>query len=671
MQKILLVTGFLLNMTTLQAQTSPSFLYQSNINRQDAAVYPVYTGNDLGTRWLPARTTIKIWAPTMTAMKLHLYDAGIGGNRLGEYAMQKNDKGAWSLVLTGNQAGKFFTVSVFDGTQWSEETTDPGSRAVGINGKRSAIIDPATTNPPGWLADKSPGNFSRKCDAVIYELHVRDATIDPASGVPEALRGRFGGLSITGTKSPSGQSTALSHIRELGVTHVQFLPFYDYYTVDETQPQRPQYNWGYDPLHYNVPEGSYSTRPADPANRIRELKQMVQAFHKQGLRVIMDVVYNHTMLGPTSNFNILVPGYYYRTGSDGKFSNASGCGNETASDAPMFRKFMLESLEYWVKEFHIDGFRFDLMAIHDLETMNLISKSLHRIKPDILLHGEGWTAGGSPLGEDSRAVKRLTNQLDRIAVFSDEVRDALKGGWSNEKENGFVSGRPGMEESVKYGIAGAVQHPGIDYNKVNYSKTPFAKQPWQCLVYNECHDNHTLWDRLLNSNPTDTEEDRKRMYKLAQLVVLTSQGIPFLHAGQEMYRTKQGIDNSYNRPDSINAIRWSWKKEHEEMVRFTQQLIAIRRAHPAFRLNDAGAVARQLTFLPSGRTGWIAYTIREKEAAKYMVLLNASKEEVIAALPPGNWRVLLAGTALATGEAHRGTLVVNAITGVVLERAGN
>ncbi len=664
-----LAAAFLFS-TTAMAQSPDLFVYKSSVNRQDREVYPVYAGDDLGTRWTAGQTMIKIWAPTMRGMKLYLYDAGVAGNQLGEYSMEKNAQGVWWLRLKGNQAGRFFTVRVQDGMGWSEEVTDPYSRAVGINGKRTAIIDPATTNPPGWAADKSPGRFTKPCDAVIYELHVRDATVDVNSGVPEAYRGRFAGLSLPGTKDPWGGSTGLSHICKLGVTHVQLLPFYDYSTVDESKPGKPQYNWGYDPLHYNVPEGSYSTRPDVPAIRIRELKQLIQAFHRQGLRVIMDVVYNHTALGKTGNFNILVPGYYYRTLPDGSFSDASACGNETASDAPMFRKFMMESLEYWVREFHIDGFRFDLMGIHDKETMNLISRRLHQLKPDILLHGEGWTAGGSPLAEEQRAVKGLAYTLEGIGVFSDEIRDAMKGGWNNEKDNGFVSGKGGMEESIKYGIAGAVQHPDIDYSKVNYSKAPFAKQPWQCIVYNECHDNHTLWDRLLNSNPADTEGDRKKMYKLAQLIVLTSQGIPFLHAGQEMYRTKQGIDNSYNKPDSVNRIDWARMHGNKEMVVFTQKLIALRRAHPAFRLNDAGAVASRLHFLPSDKRGWIAYTIDEKEKGQYLVVLNAAKEQTRLVLPAGKWRVLFNTAGGDDKTIYTGGYDVGPIDGVVLLRAG-
>lgn len=660
---------FIFISTMTQAQINPAFFYGSNINRQDAVQYPVYEGNDLGTRWSPGQTTIKIWAPTMQQVKLVQYDAGTGGTRLGEYDMKKSGKGVWSLTLTGNQAGTFFTIAVFNGREWSEETTDPYSRAVGVNGKRTAIIDPATTHPSGWATDKSPGNFSKKSDAIIYELHVRDATIDPQSGIPEALRGRFAGLSITDSKHPSGFTTGLAHIRELGVTHIQLLPIYDFYTVDESRPDLPQYNWGYDPLHYNVPEGSYSTNAADPATRIRELKALIQTCHQQGLRVVMDVVYNHTMLGDKSNFNIIVPGYYYRTQPDGQFSNGSGCGNETASDAPMFRKFMLESLQYWVKEFHIDGFRFDLMALHDQATMNLISKTLHQLKPDILLHGEGWTGGGTPLDEQSRAIKRLAYKLDRIGIFSDDLRDAIKGGWSSERDSGFISGRQGTEESIKCGIVGGIQHPDIDYNRVNYAKSPFTLEPWQCIAYNECHDNHTLWDRLANSSPHETEEDRKKMYKLAQMIVLTSQGIPFIHAGQEMYRTKQGVDNSYNKPDAINQIYWDWKKAHGEMVDFTTALIKIRRTHSVFRLSDAQAVAQRLRFLPVQQPGLVAYTLRDKGKEQYFVALNGSKQQVKLDLPPGSWQVLMDGAVPGKGNgSFNNQYLIKPISGLIMMR---
>jgi pullulanase len=633
----------------LFAQKPAEVPYASSINRADTKVFPVYKGTDLGCTYTPAATTIKIWAPTMLAMKLHLYSAGLEGSQLAEYNMKKDKNGVWSLLLKGKQEGKFFTLTAFDGTRWTEETTDPYSRAVGANGKRSAIIDLKKTIPAGWAKDKSPGNFSRKCDAVIYELHIRDASIHPNSGVPEALRGKFAGLALDSTKNSQGHATGLSHLKQLGVTHVQLLPFYDFFTVDETQPQKPQYNWGYDPLHYNVPEGSYSTDATNPYTRIKELKQMVQAFHKKGLRVVMDVVYNHTMKGKESNFNLLVPDYYYRTKPDGAFSDASACGNETASDAPMFRKFMLESLEYWVKEYHIDGFRFDLMAIHDQQTMNEISKRLHAIKPDILLHGEGWTAGGSPLAEEKRAVKRLAYQLDRIAMFSDEVRDAMKGGWSDEKDNGFVSGKANMEESIKYGITGAVQHSQIDYTKVNYSKAPFAKEPWQCIVYNECHDNHTLWDRLINSAGSYSEADRKKMYKLAQVIVLTSQGIPFIHAGQEMYRTKRGIDNSYNKPDSINRFDWNRRSENDEMVEFTKLLIQLRKKYPAFRLNNSKDIASRLQFYQQPDKNVISYTITQADGRQLLVILNGNIIPVKATLPAGRWHTELLGADFNTG----------------------
>ncbi len=670
--RILLLSTLSLFTFNMSAQSVNPFLYSSSINRQDVNLYPVYAGSDLGTTYSTFGTTVKIWAPTMQQMKLHLYDGGSGGKQVKEFDMTKTEQGVWTVLLKGNQAGRFFTLSVYDGSNWSAEITDPSSRAVGVNGLRSAIINPDKTSPRGWARDKSPDDFFFKSKAILYELHVRDATIQPGCGVPDKLRGKFLGLTVPGTVSIKGQPTGLSHLKALGVTHIQLLPFYDFYTVDESKPDKPQYNWGYDPLHYNVPEGSYSTDAADPVTRIRELKQMIQTFHKNGLRVVMDVVYNHTMLGDKSNFNILVPGYYYRTNPDGSFANASACGNETASDAPMFRKFMLESLVYWVKEFHIDGFRFDLMAIHDKETMNLISRKLRSIKSDILLHGEGWSAGSSPLAEESRAVKRLAYQLDGIGVFSDEVRDGMKGGWSNEKDNGFVSGKAGMEESIKYGIVGAVKHPDIDYNKVNYSKTAFAKEATQCIVYNECHDNHTLWDRLLNSNPNDSEADRKKMYKLAQFIVLTSQGIPFIHAGQEMYRTKNGIDNSYNQPDSINQFDWNRLAANTEMLTYTQQLIALRKSGFYLMGGDSANIARRLRFLPQTTPGLIGYTMTGKGKQVYLVLMNANKEKTKVTLPAGGWQVLMNGDQPGDKgkNVYQGDYWVNGITGVVMIQGG-
>ena len=421
-----MVFAWLFNLFSAKAQKS---IYDS---------YPVYKGNDLGLTFSSKNKIFKIWAPTAEQAQLIFYKEGVGGNPLSTYSMTKIQGGVWEADLAGDFKGWFYTFKVMINGQWQQEVPDPYAKAVGVNGKRAMVVDLRETNPAGWEKDKSP-IFKNKTDAILYELHVRDASIADNSGIKN--KGKFLGLTETGTKNAEGLSTGLDHIKELGITHVHLLPSYDFYSLDESEPAKPQYNWGYDPLNYNVPEGAYSTNPYDGITRIKEFKQMVQAFHQNGLRVVLDVVYNHTRLTEESYFNQLVPGYYYRQTTDGKFSNATACGNETASERYMMRKFMLESVLYWVKEYHIDGFRFDLMGVHDIETMNLISKELHKIKPDILLYGEGWTAGSSPLADSLRALKKYAYKLDRIAVFSDDIRDGIKGNAFEYEDKGFVSGK--------------------------------------------------------------------------------------------------------------------------------------------------------------------------------------------------------------------------------------
>jgi pullulanase len=447
--------------------------------------YPVYNGKDLGLTYSPKAATFKIWAPTATAATLNLYKSDIGGNAVRSINMNKGENGVWQITLPENLKNSYYTFQVNIGNAWSEEVVDPYAKACGTNGLRAQVIDLKETNPVGWAQDKSP-NFSstnKQTDAVIYELHVRDASIHTSSGIKN--KGKFLGLAEVGTKNSAGQSTGLSHIKELGVTHVHLLPFYDYNSVDETKAA-VQYNWGYDPVNYNIPEGSYSTNPADGKVRIKELKELIKTMHSNGLRIIMDVVYNHTALTKNSNFNILVPDYYYRKRADGSFSDASSCGNETASDNAMFQKFMIESVVYWVKEYHIDGFRFDLMGIHDIETMNLISDTLHKIKPSIVLYGEGWTSSSSPLPDDKRALKKNAAKLNGIAVFSDDMRDGIKGSVFNINDRGFATGQIENSESVKFGIVAAGKHPQINYSKVNYSKEPYTAGPAGLINYADC-----------------------------------------------------------------------------------------------------------------------------------------------------------------------------------------
>jgi len=623
-----MVFAWLFNLFSAKAQKS---IYDS---------YPVYKGNDLGLIYSSKQSQFKIWSPTAEKAQLIFYKEGIDGAPESTIEMKKSGDGTWMANMAGDLKNKFYVFRVQVNGKWLNEVPDPYAKAVGANGKRAMVIDLKETDPPGggWAKDQSPV-FKNKTDAILYELHVRDASIHPSSGIKN--KGKYLGLTEKGTKNAGGLSTGLDHIKELGVTHVHLLPVFDFYSVDESKPDKPQYNWGYDPLNYNVPEGSYSTNPYDGVTRIKEFKQMVQAFHQNGLRVVMDVVYNHTRLTEDSYFNQLVPGYYYRQTSNGKFSNATACGNETASERYMMRKFMLESVLYWVKEYHIDGFRFDLMGVHDIETMNLISRELHKIKPDILLYGEGWTAGSSTLPDSLRALKKNAYKLDRIAVFSDDIRDGIKGSVFERADKGFVSGKPGTEESIKFGVVASCDHPQVDYSKVNYSKAPYAAQPSNTITYAECHDNHVLWDKLAISAKNATEEERKEMYKLALSIVLTSQGIPLLHAGTEFLRTKKGVENSFEAPDSINAIDWSLKTKNKEINEFVKGLIKLRKEHVAFRMNDLSEL-KSIRFLDKEQKDLVVYTINGQRLndtwKKILVILNGAGKKTIALPTGGKWK---------------------------------
>jgi pullulanase len=604
--------------------------------------YPFYSGKDLGLTYSPKAATFKIWAPTATAAKLNLYKSDLGGTAIRSINMNKGENGIWQITVAENLKNSYYTFQVNIGNTWSEEVVDPYAKACGTNGLRAQVIDLKETNPVGWAQDKSP-NFSvsnKQTDAVIYELHVRDASIHASSGIKN--KGKFLGLAEVGTKNSAGQSTGLSHIKELGVTHVHLLPFYDYNSVDETKAA-VQYNWGYDPVNYNIPEGSYSTNPADGKVRIKELKELIKTMHSNGLRIIMDVVYNHTALTKNANFNILVPDYYYRKRADGSFSDASSCGNETASDHAMFQKFMIESVVYWVNEYHIDGFRFDLMGIHDIETMNLISDTLHKIKPSIVLYGEGWTSSSSPLPEEKRALKKNAAQLNGIAVFSDDMRDGIKGSVFNIDDRGFATGNIGNSESVKFGIVAAGKHPQINYSKVNYSKEPYTAGPAGLINYADCHDNNILWDKIALSFKEASVAERTKMHELAYSIVLTAQGASFLHAGTEFLRTKNGVENSFDKGDIVNGIDWDLKTKNNTSYQFIKNLVQIRRAHPAFRLQTAAQIATHINFENSQPAGIIAYTINGAAVGdtwkKIWVAYNGSLSPQTLTLPRGTWKV--------------------------------
>jgi pullulanase len=612
--------------------------------------YPIYDGNDLGVHYSPGVTIFKVWAPGASAVRLRLYAAGEGGLPLRTIDLDKGVLGTWGKALKQDLRNEYYSFQVGEDGKWLAESPDIYARAVGVNGRRGMVVDLRATDPEGWDKDKSPA-LDNLTDIILYELHIRDISIDENSGIRN--KGKFLGLTETGTKSPQGASTGLDHIKELGVTHVHLLPSFDFNSVDETRPGANQYNWGYDPLNYNVPEGSYSTDPYDGNTRIREFKQMVQTLHSNGLRVILDVVYNHTADTKGSGFNQFAPRYFYRLNADGSYANGTGCGNETASEQAMMRNFMIRSVLYWVREYHVDGFRFDLMGIHDIETMNQISDTLHAIDPTLFIYGEGWTAGQSPLPEELRAVKKNTFKLHRIAAFSDDLRDGLKGGFSDVKAKGFVSGAPGNKESVKFGIVASTRHPQIDYRAVNYSKAPWAAEPCQAIGYVSCHDDNTLFDRLRISNPEASEEDLIKMDKLSNAVVLTSQGVAFLHSGAELLRSKQGVANSFNSPDSINRIDWSRKTKYRAVFDYYKGLVALRRHHAALRMPTTKMIQDHLKFLATDDPCLIVYELTDHangdQWKDILVVLNGNAEARSFTLPPGNW--VLAGNSERIDEA--------------------
>ena len=624
--------------------------------------YPV-TDQDLWLHYGKTATEFKIWSPVAEAVKLHFYKEGNGGTPTETHNLKRNRDGVWKARIKGDLAATFYTYQVKVGGSWMAETPGIYARAVGLNGRRAMVVDMETTNPEGWGSDKGR-EVPYPNDAVIYEMHVRDFTIQAESGVVH--KGKYLGLTEEGTKGPGGVSTGLDHLKDLGITHVHLLPVFDYTPVDEANPT--DYNWGYNPLNFNVPEGSYSTDPYDGAVRIREFKQMVNALHKNHIGVIMDVVYNHTSSYDSSNFNLEVPGYYYRHKEDGTPSNATATGTETASERPMMRKFMIASLVYWAKEYHIDGFRFDLMGVHDIETMNEIADTLRKINPDVILYGEGWTAGDSPLPADQRALKSEISRMPHIAAFSDEIRDGLKGSVFIPAEKGFVSGAGNMEESVKMGIVGCIPDSGIDYSNVRNSDKPWASQPWQCVDYVSCHDNMTLFDKLTVSCPDTDEKERIAMDKLANAVVLTSQGISFIHSGAEMLRTKDNDENSYVSPDSINEIDWGRKLKYIHGYEYYKNLISFRKAHPAFRMTSADDVRKNLNFGATGQ-GLISYRISNHANGdrwkNIYVIYNAKPEEIRFAVP-GEWKTAVMGDDFNTGKVVRDYVDVPAISMVVV-----
>lgn len=603
--------------------------------------YPVRSGSLTEMEYAPSATTFTLWAPTADEVRLMIYPDGWRGSFIASYAMMPAEEGTWKMVVAQDLLGKYYTFHVKVKGKWLGETPGINAQAVGVNGQRAAIVDWKQTHPEGWDNDRRPP-LQSPADMIIYEMHHRDFSVDEASGI--CHKGKYLALTEQGTTNSFQLATGIDHLVELGVTHVHLLPSSDYASIDETRLDENPYNWGYDPRNYNVPDGSYATDPYQPETRIREFKQMVLALHRAGIRVVMDMVYNHTFYTEESNFERTVPGYFYRRMKDGSWSNGSGCGNETASERPMMRKFMIDSVLYWIREYHIDGFRFDLMGLHDIDTMNAIRKAVDEVDSSVCLYGEGWTGGVPCYPASLLALKMNVARMPGIAVFSDELRDALCGSvWEKEK-GGFLAGVPGAEQSVKFGIVGAIAHPQVKYRSVNYSHLPWAAQPTQMIGYVSCHDGLCLADRLKAALPDVGFDELVRLDKLAQTVVLTSQGIPFLYAGEELMRDKQGVDNSYKSPDAINGIAWDRKFLYRDVFAYYKELILLRKSHPAFRMGDAALVCKYLRFLPVKGRNLIAYCLHGQPNGEswkdIVVAFNARSTPARLQVPAGLYRVV-------------------------------
>lgn len=603
----------------------------------------------------PKQTTFKLNAPKKPTLRI--YEAGRGGKVEKKIKMKQTSENVWETTISGDLKGKFYTFDIGRG-----ETPGVFAKAVGINGKRGAIVDMQMTNPSGWNNDRRL-TLKSPADLIIYEIHHRDFSIDASSGLVN--KGKF--LALTEQK-------AIKHLKELGVNAVHILPSYDFASIDESNTTTPQYNWGYDPLNYNVPEGSYSFDAEQPTRRILEFKQMVQALHKAGIRVILDVVYNHTFDIEGGNFDRTFPKAYYRYTADGKPSNGSGCGNETASEKPLMRQFILESMKYWATEYHIDGFRVDLMGIHDIETMNLIRKELTAIDPNIFIYGEGWTAGTCAYPTEKLALKAHIKQMPGIAAFSDELRDALRGPFSDDKQAAFLGGIAGFEESIKAGIAGMIAHPQVDYTKVNYTKEAWANEPTQMISYVSCHDDMCLVDRLKTSIPEAAYdmEEVIRLNQLAQTAVFTSQGIPFMLSGEEMLRDKKGVHNSYKSPDEINHLDWNNLKKYPQVFAYYKGLIQMRKAHPAFRLGSAELVRKHLEFLPT-QDCLVAFRLKNHAGGdkwnNIYVVLNGSTNLQSVNIPKGKYTIVANNGVIneaGIGEMEGEEVMIDAQTALIL-----
>ena len=614
---------------------------------------------ELGALYSKDKTSFVLWAPTATNVRLALFDAGSGVDAKEIKEMTKGENGIWTLEVNGDLDGTYYTYLVTNNGV-EKEVTDPYAKAVGVNGNRAMVIDLSSTDPEGWENDVKP-EFVDATDAIIYELHIRDFTIDESSGASMEVKGKYNGMWESGTTlfGDGDIKTGIDHLVELGITHVHLLPTFDHRSIDETKLDQAQYNWGYDPQNYNTPEGSYSSDPYNAEVRVEEFKKMVMELHKAGIRVVMDVVYNHTGATADSHLNLAVPDYYYRQNSDGGFSNGSGCGNELASERSMVRKMMVDSVKYWAEEYHIDGFRFDLMALHDITTMKEIRTTLDEVDESILIYGEGWTGGDTPLSSEEQALKVNTVKYGdlQIAAFSDDMRDAIKGHVFEDATPGFVNGFNGLEDVIKFGIVASTENDQVEYtggpNQYSgYGTTAWANQPYQTVNYASAHDNLTLWDKLQTTNPDASEEELLAMNKMSAALVLTSQGIPFFQAGEEIARTKVNEDgsfnhNSYNASDSVNKIDWTRKEEYSDLFEYYKGLITLRKSHKSFRMNTTSDIQSGLNFLDVTDSNVVAYTLDGKQTNdswdNIAVIFNSNDSEVEVELPSSDWTIVVNG----------------------------
>ena len=627
-----------------------------------------YSGSDLGATYTPEKTTFRVWAPTADTVTLNLYGSGTPGtdDLVEQLPMTADVNGTWIAEKEGDLNGTYYTYLVSVGGN-ENEACDPYARTTGVNGKRAMILDLASTDPDGWENDTNPNAGMAYNDAVIYELHVRDLSSDESSGIQNT--GKFLGLTETGTTTASGIPTGLDHMKDLGITHLHLLPVYDYASVDETQSDKPQFNWGYDPENYNVPEGSYSTDPYNGAVRVAEMKQMVKVLHDNQISVIMDVVYNHVYNASDFCVNQIVPGYFSRVNEDGTYSNGSDCGNDTASERSMVRKYIVDSVKYWADEYHIDGFRFDLVGLIDTETINEVVTEVHKTHPDVIFYGEGWTMDTAVTKEGYKMTTQPNStDVPGFAFFSDTLRDALKGHVFYTTRKGYVSGAADLADTVKGCFLG--QAGG------------WCTTPAQSINYASCHDNMTLLDRITRSTPGVSEEDRIRMNNLSAAIYMTAQGIPFLQAGEEMLRTKIDasggfLENSYNSPDSVNSIKWDTLEDetYQNVYNYYKGLIAFRKAHAALRLTNADDVNANITSVDGLDENMLAFRINGgvngETSDGIFVIFNPNSTETSVTLPDGAWDVCVnadhAGTDALTTVA--GSVSVEPISAMVLVKS--